>query len=230
MAICCFCRHTIGLCCSLQGGIPPHFPSLRLIQTHITDTYLSISTPKQKERTQKYLPYKDCFSEYMLFNYLALDWRKKCNIHTSKCLTLFQSDPWRAERMPHTSSDSLSHQLWVQIVTTPAYGARSTNHCLPQWQLELQSFSLHPFGEKSRDAVCSCLIKSWHLWCPFVFKSFIICVFQIREKIICGDSVLDATSISEFFPPGIKTRRFLRNLDFGLKNGIQFSLCYHDDL
>lgn len=52
-------------------------------------------TPKQKERTQKdrilnfYVLHKDCFPECILFNNLALDWTKKCNIHTDKCPTPF---------------------------------------------------------------------------------------------------------------------------------------------
>lgn len=96
----------VGLCCSQQGGIPPRFPSLTLMQRS-----LFLHREKKQKGTQKdricniyEAPHKDCFPECILFNNLALDWRKKCNIHTDKCPTLSHSGPWRTERMPHASS------------------------------------------------------------------------------------------------------------------------------
>lgn len=73
-----------GLRNSQQGGIPPCFPSLELMQRSFYYT-------KRKRMTQKHriccifeAPHWDCFSECIFFNNSASDWRKKCSIHTNK--------------------------------------------------------------------------------------------------------------------------------------------------
>lgn len=108
----------VGQSCSQQGGIPPRSPPLKLMQRSLhKDTICDIWE----------VPHKNCFPECILFNNLALDWRKKCNIHTDKCPTLFRTGPLE-------DREDATHFLWLrdtrvhkvsvrdQLETTPARG------------------------------------------------------------------------------------------------------------
>ena len=149
----------------------------------------------------------------MLFNYLALDWRKKCNIHTSKCLTLFQSDPWRGKRMPHTSSDCLCHQLWVQTVMSP-FLWHMVNKTYHNGNLSYNHF-LYIHLVRNHITVCSCLIKYWQVWCPLFSNLLLYVCFRLETR----------SSVEFWFRLALSIDVFLRNLDVGLKTLVFSSSC-----
>lgn len=85
----------VGRRCSQQGGIPPPFPSLKLVQSPLFYS-------KWKRKTQKGTICSICkthhkyyFPECILFNNSAADRRKKWNIDTDKCPALFHAGPGR---------------------------------------------------------------------------------------------------------------------------------------